>query len=99
MNDLTKKIAAAIQLAHKLRKQSCTPFTGPFAFRRYTMSKGRCLRRACEVHDLPDDLWYVLRLASHWPREQFNVKLKSIDLDWWADKVLAGSSLEPITEE
>lgn len=99
MSELTKKIAAAIQLAHKLREQSRTPFTGPYAFQRHTMPKGRCLKRACETHGLPDDLWYVLRLASHWPREQFNVKLESIDLDWWAEEILAGRPLESVTEE
>ncbi len=99
MKDLTKKIAAAIQLARKLREQSLAPFTGPLGFARYTVSKGRCLQRACEANNLPDDLWYVLRLASHWPREQFNVKLESIDLDWWAEEILAGRPLESVTEE
>jgi hypothetical protein len=93
MKDLNKKIAAAIQLAHKLHEQSYVP--GPnkgdtndaltsFAFGEYTIEWGECWQQACNVQELPNDLWYVLHLANHW----YN------DLQWWAEEILAGRSLE-----
>lgn len=83
MEDLNKKIAAAIQLAHKLHEQSYVADIAK-GFGDYTVSWERCWQLACETHDLSNDLWFVLHLANHWLN----------DLGWWAEQILAGKSLE-----
>lgn len=78
-----KKVAAAIQLAHLLRERSYVECLNG-GIGKYTESDEHCWQQACKDQELPDDLWYVLHLANHWCN----------DLQWWAEQVLAGKSLE-----
>lgn len=87
MKDLNKKIAGAIELAHKLHEQGYVKqydseheWTGG----EYTVSWERCWQRACSTYDLPDDLWYILDLANHWHN----------DIQLWAEEILAGRPWE-----
>lgn len=86
MKDLNKKIAAAIQLAHKLHEESYVKqydSEGEWIDGEYTIEWERSWQRACETHDLPDDLWYILDLANHWHN----------DIQLWAEEILAGKSI------
>lgn len=83
MKNLNKKIAAAIQLAHKSHEESYIKqydSANEWIGGDYSISWELCWQQACSAHDLPGDLGYFLDLANHW----FN------DIQWWADQVLSG---------
>ncbi len=87
MKDLNKKIAAAIQLAHKSHEESYIKqydSANEWIGGDYSISWVLCWQQACSAHDLPDGLWRILDLANHW----FN------DIQEWADQVLSGKLLD-----
>ncbi len=87
MKDLNKKIAAAIELAHKSHEESYIKqfdSANEWVGGDYSISWELCWQRACSAHGLPDNLWYILDLANHC----FN------DIQGWADQVLSGKPMD-----
>lgn len=77
-----KQIAQAILDAQKMREESYVP-TSDVQFGEYTKDFEECFIIACELHNLPPNMWSLLTLANHW----YN------DIQLWAEDVLAGKNI------